>query len=88
MTIEAALGGEMQRHLGYPKHGQHNNDISAINNNTRNGYYPKIVKGIHGEVTLDVPKNRNASFEPLIVKKAQSRLGLLMDKYSHYMPKA
>ena len=34
MTIEAALGGEMEHHLGYPKHGQNNNTID-INSNAR-----------------------------------------------------
>ncbi len=37
MTIEAALGAEMEHHLGYPKHRQDNGS-----DNTRNGYYPKI----------------------------------------------
>ncbi len=74
MTIEAALGGEMEHHLGYPKHGQNNNTID-INSNARNGYYPKIVKSNHSEIKLAIPRDRSGDFEPLIVEKGQTRLG-------------
>ena len=74
MTIEAALGGEMEHHLGYPKHGQNNNTID-INSNARNGYYPKIAKSNHGEIKLAIPRDRSGDFEPLIVEKGQTRLG-------------
>jgi transposase-like protein len=70
MTIEAALGAEMEHHLGYPKYGQDNGS-----NNTRNGYYPKTIKGNHGEVELAIPRDRSGNFEPLIIEKGQTRLG-------------
>lgn len=70
MTVEAALGAEMEHHLGYAKHQQGD----AHNGNTRNGYYPKTIKGNHGEVALDIPRDRNAGFEPIIVEKGQTRL--------------
>ncbi len=70
MTIEAVLGAEMEHHLGYPKHRQDNGS-----DNTLNGYYPKIVKGNHGEVELTIPRDRHSDFEPLIVEKGQTRLG-------------
>jgi transposase-like protein len=47
MTIEVALGVEMEHHLACPKHGQGNSS-----DNTRNGYYPKIVKDNHREVVV------------------------------------
>ena len=74
MTIEAALGAEMEHHLGYAKHEQNAYDI-GINNNARNGYYPKTIKGNHGEVELAIPRDRNANFEPAIIEKGQTRLG-------------
>jgi putative transposase len=74
MTIEAALGAEMEHHLGYAKHEQNARDI-GINSNARNGYYSKTVKGSHGEVNLIIPRDRNASFEPSIIEKGKTRLG-------------
>lgn len=70
MTIEAALGAEMAHHLGYPRYGQDDGS-----NNTRNGYYPKTLKGNHGEVEINIPRDRQADFEPIIVEKGQTRLG-------------
>lgn len=63
MTVEAALGAEMEEHLGYAK-----NQVSD-SNNSRNGYTNKTLKGDHGEVELSVPRDRNSTFEPVIVKK-------------------
>ena len=40
-----------------------------ISNNTRNGYYPKTIKGSHGEVEIFVPRDRSSSFEPIIIEK-------------------
>ncbi len=74
MTIEAALGAEMEHHLGYAKHEQNTQDID-ISNNTRNGYYPKTIKGSHGEVEIFVPRDRSSSFETIIIEKGQTRLG-------------
>lgn len=70
MTVEAALGAEMEAHLGYAKHdpqGHHSG-------NSRNGYSDKTLKGEHGEVTIDVPRDRNGTFEPQLVRKGQTRL--------------
>ena len=41
---------------------------------SRNGYSGKTLKGDHGEVDTDVPRDRNGSFEPHIVRKGQTRL--------------
>ena len=70
MTVEAALGAEMEDHLGYAKHdtGGHHTG------NSRNGYSGKTLKGDHGEVDIDVPRDRNGSFEPQLVRKGQTRL--------------
>ena len=57
---EAALAAEIDSHLAQ--------DISK---NRKNGYATKTMKSEHGEFELDVPRDRNSSFEPEIVKKNQ-----------------
>lgn len=70
MTVEAALGAEMEDHLGYAKHSPEGHHTG----NSRNGYSGKTLKGNHGEVAIDVPRDRNGSFEPQLVRKGQTRL--------------
>ncbi|OZA94942.1 MAG: IS256 family transposase, partial [Thiotrichales bacterium 34-46-19] len=70
MTVEAALGAEMEHHLGYSKHDSDNKQTT----NARNGYSSKTLKGDHGEVEIEVPRDRDSSFEPIIVPKRQTRL--------------
>ena len=63
--FEAMLQGEMNSHLGYK-----NNDKSEKQTqNRRNGYISKNVKTSMGEMTIDVPRDRDGSFEPQIVPK-------------------
>ena len=70
ITVEAALGAEMEAHLGYSPH-----EITGKKNkNSRNGYSSKTLKGDHGEVIIDTPRDRNGSFEPAIVSKGQTRI--------------
>ena len=70
ITVEAALSAEMQPHLGYAPH----ESASEGNANSRNGYSPKTLKGVHGEITINTPRDRDASFEPHIVRKGQTRV--------------
>lgn len=70
LAVEAALGAEMEAHLGYAKHGK----SPAESGNARNGYSTKRLKGDHGEVELSVPRDRLSEFEPQIVGKRQTRL--------------
>ena len=74
--IEAALGAEMTEHLGYEKHCSDGNGSG----NSRNGKSKKILKGDHGEVELDIPRDRAGTFEPQIIKKGQTRLSVLDDQ--------
>ena len=70
LTVEAALKAEMGHHLGYDKH-----DPTGHNSgNARNGYSSKKLKGSHGEIEIQTPRDRNASFEPTLVKKGQTRI--------------
>ncbi len=67
--LERALNAELDDHLGYEK-----GEVKGRNGgNSRNGYGTKRVKGDDGEVTIDVPRDRDSSFEPKIIKKGQRR---------------
>ncbi|MEQ3693862.1 MAG: IS256 family transposase [Thalassolituus sp.] len=74
ITVEAALNAEMDDHLGYEKHQQ------SKKSNSRNGKSSKRIKTEDGEFELDTPRDREGSFEPLLVKKHQSRFTSMDDK--------
>jgi transposase-like protein len=74
MTVEAALGAEMEVHLGYSKNQLSDSD------NSRNGFSTKTLKGNHGELELMIPRDRESSFEPLIIKKGKTRLTHMDDQ--------
>jgi len=70
LTVEAALSAELENHLGYPRHAS----IGHHSGNSRNGSSPKILKGNHGEIHIETPRDRLGSFEPEIIKKGQTRI--------------
>lgn len=70
MTVEAALGAELDDHLGYDKH----DPSGRGSGNSRNGTSSKRLKGQHGEIGIDVPRDRSGTFEPQFVRKGQTRL--------------
>ena len=70
LTVEAALSAEMENHLGYPPHST----LGHHSGNSRNGTSPKILKGDHGEIRIETPRDRLGSFEPELVKKGQTRI--------------
>lgn len=69
-VLEGALQGEMDDHLGYAKHDSAGRD----GGNSRNGARVKTVLTDIGPVDIEVPRDRDASFEPKIVGKRQRRL--------------
>src|SRR5690242_4101905 len=75
-VIERCLETELDTHLGYAKHGRHGNAAG----NTRNGTSQKTMKGEQGQIELDVPRDRQGTFEPHLVKKGQTRLEGFDDK--------
>jgi hypothetical protein len=75
-VLERALGAELTDHLGYEKH----NPAGRGSGNSRNGTTGKTLKGKSGEIQLDVPRDRNGTFEPQIVKKHQTRFDGFDDK--------
>ncbi len=74
ITVEAALNAELDDHLGYDKHQP------SENGNSRNGYSSKTVISEDGRFEVDVPRDRDGSFQPQIVKKHQRRLTGMDDK--------
>jgi transposase-like protein len=70
MAVEAALGAELDEHLGYAKHEARGRRTG----NSRNGYSSKTLKGAHGEVELETPRDRNGTFDPQLLRKGQTRL--------------
>lgn len=69
-VLQSALEVEMSHHLGYDK-----NDPAGRNlGNSRNGSTPKTVTTEIGKVTIDVPRDRENTYEPQIVRKHQRRL--------------
>jgi putative transposase len=74
--VERALNGEMTHHLGYEKHSPSGNNSG----NSRNGTTPKTLKGKRGQVEIEVPRDRNAEFEPQLVKKSQTHFDGLDEK--------
>jgi transposase-like protein len=69
-TIQNILEGEMTHHLGYAKH----DNAGDNSGNSRNGYSQKTIKTKHGEVPLEVPRDREGSFEPMVVPKGERRV--------------
>ncbi|MFD6384493.1 transposase, partial [Streptomyces nigra] len=69
-VLESALEGEITDHLGYEKH----DPAGAGSGNSRNGTRSKTVLTDVGPVQITVPRDREGSFEPQIVKKRQRRL--------------
>jgi putative transposase len=70
LVLESALEGEITDHLGHDKHERSGNETG----NTRNGSRPKTVLTDIGPVAISVPRDRDGSFEPKIVRKRQRRL--------------
>jgi len=64
--LEQLLEGELDAHLGYDKHQ------TSENNNYRNGHTTKKVKTSLGETELQVPRDRDSTFNPMIVPKRKS----------------
>ena len=74
--FEAMLQGEMDAHLGYESndHGAKNTD------NRRNGYSKKTVKSEYGNLEIEVPRDRDGSFEPQVIPKRTGNVSGIEDK--------
>lgn len=76
LTVETALGAELAEHLGYDKH----DPAGRGTGNSRNGSTRKRLKGQHGEVVIDTPRDRKGTFDPQFVRKGQTRLTQMDDQ--------
>lgn len=73
-TIESMLEGEMDNHLGYAPYER------TDNTNARNGKKSKTIRSKYGEMDIDVPQDRESSFEPKIVQKRQKDISSIENK--------
>jgi transposase-like protein len=78
-ALQAMLEGELDHHLGYEKRDG-NGRQSANTANRRNGHGDKTVRSEYGDLALSVPRDRDGSFEPLIVKKRQKSITGIEDQ--------
>lgn len=74
--LEAALSGELTDHLGYDKHER----ADSRKPNSRNGYSKKIVTTAQGKIDLNIPRDRQGSFEPQIIERYQTRFDGIDEK--------
>ena len=73
---ERMLGTELTEHLGYEPDAE----PASQQSNRRNGTTRKTVKGNDGALPIDVPRDRDGSFEPELIKKGQTRIDGMDDK--------
>ena len=74
--LERAMQAELTAHLGYARH----EPTGRNSGNSRNGGYKKTVKGEFGNMEVAVPRDRNSTFEPLILPKGDGRFTGFDDK--------
>ena len=74
--MERMLGAELTQHLGYEPHGEPDSQQT----NRRNGASRKVLKGNDGAVPIDIPRDRDGSFEPELIPKGQTRIDGMDDK--------
>lgn len=67
-VVEKALAGELTHHLGYRP-----GEKPEGEENQRNGYSRKTILGEDGEMEIEIPRDREGSFEPLLIGKGQRR---------------
>ena len=74
-TLQEMLNAELTEHLGYEK-----NEYTDGKENYRNGYSNKIVHSSQGDINLNVPRDRNGSFDPIVVEKGQKDISNIEHK--------
>lgn len=74
--IERVLQGELTHHLGYDKYARED----KTGDDSRNGSSSKTLKSKHGELTIEVPRDRKGEFEPQFIKKHQTHFDGFDDK--------
>ena len=73
-TLKEMLEAEMDNHLGYSKSER------SDNSNSRNGYKTKQVRSSMGELSIEVPQDRESTFQPQVVQKRQKDISEIESK--------
>ena len=74
--MQRMLGAELTEHLGY----EHGEAAPPVQTNRRNGMSRKTLKSEDGAFEIEVPRDREGSFEPRLIGKGQTRIDGLDDK--------
>lgn len=74
--LERAMQTELTEHLGYEKHAP----TGKNSGNSRNGGYKKTISGDFGNLDITTPRDRNSTFEPVILPKGETRFTGFDDK--------
>lgn len=74
--MQRMLGAELTEHLGY----EHGEEAPPVQSNRRNGVSRKTVRSEDGAFEIEVPRDRDGSFEPRLIAKGQTRIDGLDDK--------
>lgn len=74
--LERAMQAELTEHLGYEKHAPNGKNSG----NSRNGGYNKTITGDFGNLEVTTPRDRNSTFEPVILPKGETRFAGFDDK--------
>jgi putative transposase len=74
--IEEMLEAERDAHLGYSRYDTSNKETD----NSRNGYSKKTIHSIHGDMELDIPRDRQGEFEPELIKKYDKDISQIEDR--------
>jgi transposase-like protein len=75
-SLENILESELSNHLGYARHSS-----EGINSgNNRNGKTYKTIKTDQGQIDIKIPRDRQSSFDPVVIKKYEKTLGPIEDK--------
>lgn len=75
-TLQTMLENELTAQLGYDKYEYSDDEKS----NYRNGYSKKIVHSTNGDIELNIPRDRNGEFEPIIVEKGSKDISNIEEK--------
>ncbi len=75
-SLENILESELSEHLGYEK----NSPYGIHSGNNRNGKTQKTIKTDEGKIELTIPRDRNSTFDPVVVKKYEKTLGPIENK--------
>ena len=78
ITVGTALNAGLDDHLGFDKHQ------NSLSENSRNGCPSKTLITEDWEISIDIPRDRESSFEPELITKHQRRFTSMDDKIHLY----